>query len=74
MQYFLDSQNQIWAYEDYVPKEEIKEGIKHITNEEFQRSNTHTQQSAEEILELAQKEKLAAIREKRESVIGGRIG
>lgn len=73
MQYFLDSQNQIWAYEDYVPQEEIKEGLTPITNEEFERLTTPPPPSAEELLELAKQEKLAEIRAKRDSLIEGSI-
>lgn len=73
MQYFLDSQNQIWAYEDYVPQEEIKEGLTPITNEEFERLTTPPPPSAEELLELAKQEKLAEIRAKRDSLLEGGI-
>lgn len=73
MQYFIDSQNQIWAYEDYVPQEEIKEGLTPITNEEFERLTTPPPPSAEELLELAKQEKLAEIRAKRDSLIEGSI-
>lgn len=73
MQYFLDSQNQIWAYEDYVPQEEIKEGLTPITNEEFERLTTPPPPSAEELLELAKQEKLAEIRAKRDSLLEGSI-
>ena len=73
MQYFLDSQNQIWAYEDYVPQEEIKEGLTAITNEEFERLTTPPPPSAEELLELAKQEKLAEIRAKRDSLLEGSI-
>ena len=73
MQYFLDSQNQIWAYEDYVPQEEIKEGLTPITNEEFERLTTPPPPSAEELLELAKQEKLAQIRAKRDSLLEGSI-
>lgn len=69
MQYFLDSQNQIWAYEDYVPQEEIKEGLTPITQEEFERLTTPPPPSAEELLELAKQEKLAEIRAKRDSLL-----
>ena len=73
MQYFLDSQNQIWAYEDYVPQEEIKEGLTPITNEEFERLTTPPPPSEEELLELAKQEKLAEIRAKRDSLLEGSI-
>lgn len=73
MQYFLDSQNQIWAYEDYVPQEEIKEGLTPITQEEFERLTTPPPPSAEELLELAKQEKLAEIRAKRDSLLEGSI-
>lgn len=73
MQYFLDSQNQIWAYEDYVPQEEIKEGLTPITNEEFERLTTPPPPSEEELLELAKQEKLAEIRVKRDSLLEGSI-
>ena len=73
MQYFIDSQNQIWAYEDYVPQEEIKEGLTPITNEEFERLTTPPPPSAEELLELAKQEKLAEIRVKRDSLLEGSI-
>ena len=73
MQYFLDSQNQIWAYEDYVPQEEIKEGLTPITQEEFERLTTPPPPSAEELLELAKHEKLAEIRAKRDSLLEGSI-
>lgn len=73
MQYFIDSQNQIWAYEDCVPQEEIKEGLTPITNEEFERLTTPPPPSAEELLELAKQEKLAEIRVKRDSLLEGSI-
>lgn len=73
MQYFLDSQNQIWAYEDYVPQEEIKEGLTPITQEEFERLTTPPPPSEEELLELAKQEKLAEIRAKRDSLLEGSI-
>ena len=73
MQYFIDSQNQIWAYEDYVPQEEIKEGLTPITQEEFERLTTPPPPSAEELLELAKQEKLAKIRAKRDSLLEGSI-
>lgn len=73
MQYFIDSQNQIWAYEDYVPQEEIKEGLTPITNEEFERLTTPPPPSEEELLELAKQEKLAEIRVKRDSLLEGSI-
>lgn len=73
MQYFIDSTNQIWAYEDYVPQEEIKEGLTPITQEEFERLTTPPPPSAEELLELAKQEKLAEIRAKRDSLLEGSI-
>ena len=73
MQYFLDSQNQIWAYEDYVPQEEIKEGLTPITNEEFERLTTPPPPSEEELLKEAKAEKLAEIRAKRDSLLEGSI-
>ena len=73
MQYYKDSNNALWAYEDYVPQEEIKEGLTPITNEEFERLTTPPPPSAEELLELAKQEKLAEIRAKRDSLLEGSI-
>lgn len=73
MQYFIDSTNQIWAYEDYVTKEEMREGLTPITQEEFERLTTPPPPSAEELLELAKQEKLAEIRAKRDSLLEGSI-
>ncbi len=73
MQYFIDSQNQIWAYEDYVPQEEIKEGLIPITNEEFERLTTPPPPSAEELLANAKQTKLEEIRLKRDSLLEGGI-
>lgn len=73
MQYFIDSQNQIWAYEDYVPQEEIKEGLTPITQEEFERLTTPPPPSEEELLKEAKAEKLAEIRAKRDSLLEGSI-
>lgn len=73
MQYFIDSTNQIWAYEDYVTKEEMKEGLSPITQEEFEKLTTPPPPSAEELLEQAKAEKLAEIRAKRDSLLEGSI-
>ena len=73
MKYYKDSNNALWAYEDYVPQEEIKEGLTPITNEEFERLTTPPPPSAEELLELAKQEKLAEIRAKRDSLLEGGI-
>lgn len=73
MKYYKDSNNALWAYEDYVPQEEIKEGLTPITNEEFERLTTPPPPSAEELLELAKQEKLAEIRAKRDSLLEGSI-
>lgn len=73
MKYYKDSNNALWAYEDYVPQEEIKEGLTPITQEEFERLTTPPPPSAEELLELAKQEKLAEIRAKRDSLLEGGI-
>lgn len=73
MKYYKDSNNALWAYEDYVPQEEIKEGLTPITQEEFERLTTPPPPSAEELLELAKQEKLAEIRAKRDSLLEGSI-
>lgn len=73
MKYYKDSNNALWAYEDYVPQEEIKEGLTPITNEEFERLTTPPPPSAEELLEQAKQEKLAEIRAKRDSLLEGSI-
>lgn len=73
MKYYKDSNNALWAYEDYVPQEEIKEGLTPITQEEFERLTTPPPPSAEELLELAKQEKLAEIRVKRDSLLEGSI-
>lgn len=73
MKYYKDSNNALWAYEDYVPQEEIKEGLTPITQEEFERLTTPPPPSAEELLELAKQERLAEIRAKRDSLLEGSI-
>lgn len=73
MKYYKDSNNALWAYEDYVPQEEIKEGLIPITNEEFERLTTPPPPSIEELLANAKQAKLEEIRLKRDSSLEGGI-
>lgn len=73
MKYYKDSNNALWAYEDYVKDEEIKEGLTPITNEEFERLTTPPPPSTEELLANAKQAKLEEIRLKRDSSLEGGI-
>ena len=71
MKYYKDSNNALWAYEDYVLQEEIKEGLIPIANEEFERLTTPPPPSTEELLANAKQAKLEAIRTKRDVLLDG---
>lgn len=71
MQYFKDSNNELWAYEDYVSEKEIKEGLIAISEEEFIALTTPPPLSKEEQLIFAKQSKLEEIRAKRDTLLEG---
>lgn len=71
MKYYKDSNNELWAYEDYVKDEEIKEGLIAISEEEFIALTTPPPPTQQELLEASKQSKLEAIRTKRDALLDG---
>ncbi|EOH9591175.1 DUF4376 domain-containing protein [Campylobacter jejuni] len=70
MKYFIDQNNQIYAYENEVTDEQIKEGLTPISEEEF---NTliNPPKSEEELLNEAKELKINEINTKKENILNG---
>ncbi|MCR6593629.1 DUF4376 domain-containing protein [Campylobacter insulaenigrae] len=72
MKYFIDNNNQIYAYEDDVKNEQIKEGLIPLSEEEF---NTliNPPKSEDAILKELKENKINEIRIKKNEVLEGGI-
>ncbi|TKX33043.1 DUF4376 domain-containing protein [Campylobacter taeniopygiae] len=70
MKYFIDKNNQIYAYEDEVADEQIKEGLTPISEEEFN-ALINPPKSEEELLNEAKELKINEINQTKEKVLNG---
>ncbi|EAJ8482127.1 DUF4376 domain-containing protein [Campylobacter jejuni] len=70
MKYFIDQNNEIYAYEDEVTNEQIKEGLTPISEEEFN-SLINPPKSEEELLNEAKELKINEINTKKENILNG---
>ncbi|ECP6087469.1 DUF4376 domain-containing protein, partial [Campylobacter jejuni] len=70
MKYFIDQNNEIYAYEDEVTNEQIKEGLTPISEEEFS-ALINPPKSEEELLNEAKELKINEINTKKENILNG---
>ncbi|EAL4232327.1 DUF4376 domain-containing protein, partial [Campylobacter coli] len=70
MKYFIDQNNEIYAYEDEVTNEQIKEGLTPISEEEFN-ALINPPKSEEELLNEAKELKINEINAKKENILNG---
>ncbi|EAH9333993.1 DUF4376 domain-containing protein [Campylobacter jejuni] len=70
MKYFIDQNNQIYAYEDEATDEQIKEGLTPISEEEFN-ALINPPKSEEELLNEAKELKINEINAKKENILNG---
>ncbi|EAI2796420.1 DUF4376 domain-containing protein [Campylobacter jejuni] len=70
MKYFIDQNNQIYAYEDEATDEQIKEGLTPISEKEFN-ALINPPKSEEELLNEAKELKINEINTKKENILNG---
>ncbi|EDO9453824.1 DUF4376 domain-containing protein [Campylobacter coli] len=70
MKYFIDQNNQIYAYENEATNDQIKEGLTPISEEEFN-ALINPPKSEEELLNEAKELKINEINAKKENILNG---
>ncbi|EJA8789129.1 DUF4376 domain-containing protein [Campylobacter coli] len=70
MKYFIDQNNQIYAYENEATNDQIKEGLTPISEEEFN-ALINPPKSEEELLNEAKELKINEINTKKENILNG---